>query len=94
MLCDEKKLIFLTCVTLVAAQNVEDSKLVTISQGPVRGYRNAEHDIYEFFGIPYATAPNGTLRFTVSTISSLILIKNKQIMTIIVLIFIWLSQLT
>lgn len=66
MLCHAKIVILLAYISLAVAQNVEDSKLVTIAQGPVRGYRNAEHDIYEFLGIPYATAPNGTRRFTVS----------------------------
>ncbi|KAI8421869.1 hypothetical protein MSG28_009801 [Choristoneura fumiferana] len=63
MFSDLKKLILITCAFTVAAQNVENSKLVTISQGSIRGYRNAEHDIYEFFGIPYATAPTGIQRF-------------------------------
>lgn len=65
---EKKLLLILTCAFAVAAQNVENTKLVTISQGPIRGYRNAEYDIYEFFGIPYATAPTGTQRFKVSVL--------------------------
>lgn len=57
-------------LSAVAAQNVgQDSKIVTITQGPVRGYKRHDSAIYEFFGIPYATAPTGPLRFTVRKLS-------------------------
>ncbi|XP_063372456.1 esterase E4-like [Cydia amplana] len=53
------------CVaTLAQAQAPErEARLVATAQGPVRGYRAAQQDHYEFFGIPYATAPTGPHRF-------------------------------
>ncbi|KAG7305179.1 hypothetical protein JYU34_009210 [Plutella xylostella] len=41
----------------------ENSKLVQISSGRVRGYKNQEWDLFEFHGIPYATAPTGVNKF-------------------------------
>ncbi|XP_048004505.1 esterase E4-like [Leguminivora glycinivorella] len=47
-----------------AAGPGRQARLVATAQGPVRGYLAAQQDHYEFFGIPYATAPTGPLRFT------------------------------
>ncbi|XP_059049034.1 para-nitrobenzyl esterase-like isoform X2 [Achroia grisella] len=41
----------------------KESKVVRISQGSVRGYKNPESGIFEFYGIPYAKAPTGQNRF-------------------------------
>ncbi|CAH2229604.1 jg27435 [Pararge aegeria aegeria] len=46
----------------VSCEN-EDSRLVNIDQGPVRGYKEAEYGIYSFYGIPYANVPKGMDRF-------------------------------
>lgn len=59
----------LVCVCLVAcvasAQGeARESRTVQTAQGPVRGYKNDE--VFEFHGIPYATAPTGPNRFGVS----------------------------
>lgn len=62
-------LIYTAFISICVAQN-EVSKLVTIVQGPVRGYKASGSDVYEFFGIPYATAPNGTNKFKVNILSS------------------------
>ncbi|XP_023935397.1 cholinesterase 1 [Bicyclus anynana] len=40
-----------------------NSRLVYLSQGPVRGYREPEYGVYSFYGIPYATVPKGANRF-------------------------------
>lgn len=42
------------------------SVLVEIEQGPVRGYKDPEYDIYAFYDIPYAKAPTGPDRFKVN----------------------------
>ncbi|XP_039745525.1 esterase FE4-like [Pararge aegeria] len=49
-------------LSLVSCEN-EDSRLVNIDQGPVRGYKEAEYGIYSFYGIPYANVPKGKNRF-------------------------------
>ncbi|GBP71500.1 Esterase FE4 [Eumeta japonica] len=36
---------------------------VSIGQGVVKGYRHTSRNLYEFHGIPYATAPNGVDKF-------------------------------
>ncbi|XP_023955057.2 esterase FE4 [Bicyclus anynana] len=40
-----------------------ESRLVELAQGPVKGYKDKEFDIYTFYDIPYATAPTGLDRF-------------------------------
>ncbi|KAI8430081.1 hypothetical protein MSG28_000502, partial [Choristoneura fumiferana] len=40
-----------------------EARLVTTTQGPVRGYRALQGDHFEFHGIPYATVPTGAHRF-------------------------------
>ncbi|XP_052753639.1 para-nitrobenzyl esterase-like [Galleria mellonella] len=40
-----------------------ESKVVHISQGSVRGYKDPEVDIFVFYGIPYAKAPTGPNKF-------------------------------
>ncbi|XP_050350772.1 cholinesterase 1-like isoform X3 [Nymphalis io] len=39
------------------------SRLIQLDQGPVRGYKDVNEDIFVFNGIPYATAPTGRDRF-------------------------------
>ncbi|XP_046974910.1 juvenile hormone esterase-like [Vanessa cardui] len=39
------------------------SRLVNLTQGPVRGYKDLDLDIFVFYGIPYATAPTGHDKF-------------------------------
>ncbi|XP_047511495.1 juvenile hormone esterase-like [Pieris napi] len=43
--------------------NEEPSLLVKIQQGPVKGYKLPNFDVFAFYGIPYATAPTGVNRF-------------------------------
>ncbi|XP_045761414.1 juvenile hormone esterase-like [Maniola jurtina] len=40
-----------------------DSRLVHIAQGPVRGYKDPVEGIYSFYSIPYAKVPTGNDRF-------------------------------
>ncbi|XP_038216132.1 para-nitrobenzyl esterase-like [Zerene cesonia] len=40
-----------------------DTWTVNIIQGPVKGYKPSGWDLFEFHGIPYATAPTGQDRF-------------------------------
>nr|XP_026485192.1 esterase 6-like isoform X1 [Vanessa tameamea] len=39
------------------------SRLVYLSQGPVRGYKDLDLDLFVFYGIPYAKAPTGYEKF-------------------------------
>lgn len=57
----------LLCALYTLAQPVASlrSRTVTIEQGPVKGYIAPEGGVFVFYGIPYATAPNGTQRFRV-----------------------------
>ncbi|XP_063622380.1 esterase E4-like [Cydia splendana] len=60
-----KLLLLVAGVTLCVTQDTQDvreSRVVQTAQGLVRGYK--EDDIFYFYGIPYATAPTGTRRFT------------------------------
>ncbi|XP_063534936.1 uncharacterized protein LOC134744918 [Cydia strobilella] len=60
-----KLLLLVASVAVCVTQDTEDvreSRLVQTAQGPVRGYK--KDDIFYFYGIPYATAPTGTRRFT------------------------------
>ncbi|XP_011568575.3 cholinesterase 1 [Plutella xylostella] len=41
----------------------QNSKVVQIHSGLVKGYKNSEWDIFAFYGIPYATAPSGREKF-------------------------------
>ncbi|GBP82919.1 hypothetical protein EVAR_25552_1 [Eumeta japonica] len=43
----------------------DEARVVRIAQGSVRGYRHPTGDFYAFYGIPYATAPTGSLKFKV-----------------------------
>ncbi|CAF4916339.1 unnamed protein product [Pieris macdunnoughi] len=53
---------FVLFVSFVSA-NEEPSLLVKIQQGPVKGYKLPNFDVFAFYGIPYATAPTGVNRF-------------------------------
>ncbi|XP_045451203.1 juvenile hormone esterase-like [Melitaea cinxia] len=43
--------------------NVTPSRIVNLTQGPVRGYKDKNLDVFIFYGIPYATAPTGQDKF-------------------------------
>lgn len=62
-------LFILICVAVAcgasAQSDARDSRTIHTAQGPVRGYKNDE--IFEFYGIPYATAPTGPNRYKVSS---------------------------
>ncbi|XP_045508186.1 para-nitrobenzyl esterase-like [Colias croceus] len=45
------------------AKNSSNFRVVQTSQGPVRGYLDANGEVFEFFGIPYAKAPTNTEKF-------------------------------
>ncbi|CAG9782828.1 unnamed protein product [Diatraea saccharalis] len=49
------------CSTVLCVER--ETRIVEISQGPVRGYKDPEYGIFTFFGIPYATAPTGLDRY-------------------------------
>ncbi|KAI8421958.1 hypothetical protein MSG28_009865 [Choristoneura fumiferana] len=59
------KPVVLVCLALACAASAQsearESRTVQTAQGPVRGYKTDE--IFEFYGIPYATAPTGKDRF-------------------------------
>lgn len=48
-----------------ATAQTSESRDVTIDQGPVRGYKAPGSNVFDFNGIPYATAPTGTNKFKV-----------------------------
>ncbi|XP_063534741.1 esterase FE4-like [Cydia strobilella] len=54
-------LIIVLTVYGVSGQDARESRVVKTAQGPVRGYKYDE--IFEFYGIPYATAPTGANKF-------------------------------
>ncbi|XP_053606640.1 venom carboxylesterase-6-like [Plodia interpunctella] len=57
-------LLISVAVGYVAAQSgSEETLVVNIKQGPVRGHRQTNSDVFAFFGIPYATAPTGRQKF-------------------------------
>lgn len=61
------KLIVVLCMLLACALGDErPSRLVNIAQGPVRGYKDANYDVYAYYSIPYATTPTGRDRFKVN----------------------------
>ncbi|XP_064292021.1 uncharacterized protein LOC128669717 [Plodia interpunctella] len=53
----------LTCIN-GDTDNSNEVKIVKTPQGPVRGYRDPDYNIFIFKNIPYATAPTGKYRFT------------------------------
>ncbi|CAK1548594.1 unnamed protein product [Leptosia nina] len=57
--------ILLIIFCLIDVLHCEDrqSRLVHLSQGPVRGYKDANGGFYAFYGIPYATTPLGRDRY-------------------------------
>ncbi|CAG9789483.1 unnamed protein product [Diatraea saccharalis] len=54
-------LIFIT--NILCEDTVEEFRIVELPEGYVRGEKYWNGDIYEFFGVPYATAPKGQDRF-------------------------------
>uniref|UniRef100_A0A0K8TV97 Carboxylic ester hydrolase n=1 Tax=Epiphyas postvittana TaxID=65032 RepID=A0A0K8TV97_EPIPO len=56
--------VLLLCLALAAASaqgDARESRTVQTAQGPVRGYKS--DGVYQFLGVPYATAPTGPNRF-------------------------------
>nr|AQY62711.1 carboxylesterase [Cnaphalocrocis medinalis] len=53
----------LVCSCLTPAQSVIEDRVVHIPQGPIRGYKDYDNNIFEFYGVPYATAPTGHHKF-------------------------------
>ncbi|XP_072935724.1 juvenile hormone esterase-like [Epargyreus clarus] len=51
------------CVGSVLCDDERESRVVTIKQGSVRGYKHPDGDFFVFHSIPYATAPTGSQRF-------------------------------
>ncbi|CAG4963468.1 unnamed protein product [Parnassius apollo] len=54
------------CIVLlcsIAGVQTREARLVNIAQGPVRGYKSQNDNLYAFYGIPYATAPTGDHKF-------------------------------
>ncbi|CAK1550133.1 unnamed protein product [Leptosia nina] len=54
--------LILFCVLAVSADE-EDFRIIKLDSGLVRGNKYWNGDYYEFYGIPYATAPSGRDRF-------------------------------
>ncbi|CAH0722796.1 unnamed protein product, partial [Brenthis ino] len=57
--------ISLCFVSSISCGVIRESRLVQLSQGPVRGYKDVEYGIFVFHSIPYATAPTGRDKFKV-----------------------------
>ncbi|XP_026324376.1 esterase FE4-like [Hyposmocoma kahamanoa] len=53
--------LFVICAGLVQALADQESRVVQITSGAVRGYK--EDDLFIFYSIPYATAPTGRNKF-------------------------------
>nr|UXP71939.1 esterase [Manduca sexta] len=51
------------CVCAAAVLADEGSRVVRLAQGPVRGYRDPQGDLFAFYSVPYATAPTGPHKF-------------------------------
>lgn len=66
------RLCILFCSLLVPVRSQDtkarESRLVQIESGLVRGYKDTHDDVFVFYGIPYATAPNGSERFQAKNI--------------------------
>ena len=60
-------LVYLSTISIVTS-GYNQSLVINIPQGPVRGYRGPEGHYFVFYGIPYATAPKGHDKFKVSNI--------------------------
>ncbi|KAL0860558.1 hypothetical protein ABMA27_009929 [Loxostege sticticalis] len=54
--------VLLACALVFGVQS-HSSKLVNLSQGPVLGYKAHDAEVFEFYGIPYATTPTGKDKF-------------------------------
>ncbi|XP_023955052.2 esterase E4-like [Bicyclus anynana] len=63
--CDMFSIVYVvfSCFCAVTLCESDESRLVQLEQGLVRGYKDPELGIYSFYGIPYAKAPTGTDRF-------------------------------
>ncbi|XP_038216175.1 esterase E4-like [Zerene cesonia] len=55
-------LILVALITVVNTENL-DVRVVNTDQGPVKGYKLPNENVYSFLSIPYATAPTGLDRF-------------------------------
>ncbi|OWR42936.1 carboxyl/choline esterase CCE001g [Danaus plexippus plexippus] len=55
-------LVVCACALFVLGR-CQESRIVNIHQGPVRGYKSQDGNYFVFFGIPFATAPKGVHRF-------------------------------
>ncbi|CAG9782831.1 unnamed protein product [Diatraea saccharalis] len=55
-------LLFVACIVTVSSEGRVE-RVVKSPQGPVRGFKENEDDIFIFYGIPYATAPTGPQKF-------------------------------
>ena len=60
-----RMLVSVCFVVSVVSSELNKSKLVHTTQGPVRGYKDPYEDIFVFYNIPYARAPTGDEKFKV-----------------------------
>ncbi|GBP22145.1 Neuroligin-4, X-linked [Eumeta japonica] len=56
------KVLLLFCLVLKVTAE-EDFRVVTLDEGDVKGYKYWNGEFYEFYGVPYASAPRGRDRF-------------------------------
>ncbi|KAL0810967.1 hypothetical protein ABMA28_010261 [Loxostege sticticalis] len=56
-------LVILFACGLIGGIRADISKLVNLTQGPVLGYKANDAELFEFYGIPYATGPTGRDKF-------------------------------
>ncbi|CAK1600054.1 unnamed protein product [Parnassius mnemosyne] len=58
-----KCIVLLCLISVLGGAQTREAKLVNIAQGPVRGYKAQNDNLYAFYGIPYATVPTGDQKF-------------------------------
>lgn len=58
---------FLVFILLIVNILAKDVKIVSLDIGDLRGEKYWQGDFYEFYGVPYATAPTGRDKFKVCT---------------------------
>ncbi|CAH0406090.1 unnamed protein product [Chilo suppressalis] len=56
-------LLLLVAITIVSSEE-RIERIVQTPQGPVRGFKEPEYDIFAFYGIPFASAPTGPHKFS------------------------------
>ena len=59
-------MVFTLALPSIACAEAADPTLVTIANGALQGYEDAERSLYIWLGVPYGEAPVGELRWMMS----------------------------